>query len=108
MIWTVAFWKGAVERLIKTVAQTLAAIVATDAVGIMDVDWRAALSVAALAGVASLLTSIGNADFTAGAQAVVIELDSADVARRLADERTIDLSPPVDRARVEDDLPPRL
>ena len=66
MIWTRSFWAGAAERLIKTVCQTLIAVIGIDAVGVMDVNWVGAVSAAALAGVLSLLTSIGNADFTAG------------------------------------------
>lgn len=66
MIWTTAFWKGASERAIKTVSQSLVAVVGVTGVGIIDVDWKGALSVAAAAGLASFLTSIGNADFTAG------------------------------------------
>lgn len=63
---TIAFWKGAGERAIKTAAQTLLAVIGTGTLGILDVDWMQALSVTALATVASVLTSIGNADFTAG------------------------------------------
>lgn len=69
MIWTTAFWRGAAERAIKTFAQALVGIIGVGAVGLLDVDWWQALSAAALATLASLLTSIGNADFTAGKEA---------------------------------------
>jgi len=66
-MFTTAFLKGLGERAIKTFAQALVGFIAAGATGILDVDWKSALSVAALATVASLLTSLGNADFTAGA-----------------------------------------
>lgn len=66
MIWTVAFWKGAGERLLKTLAQVLAAQIGTEAVGITSLDWPQMVAITATAGVLSLLTSIGNADFTSG------------------------------------------
>lgn len=66
MIFTLAFLKGAGERAVKTFAQTLAGLLAAGQLGILDVDWTSVLSVAGLTAVASLLTSVGNADFTAG------------------------------------------
>ena len=66
MIFTLAFFKGAAERAIKTGAQTLAAYFVIGTTGVLDFDWVAALSITGAAVVASLLTSIGNADFTAG------------------------------------------
>ena len=72
---TKAFWKGAGERALKTFAQALVAVIGVGAVGLLDVDWLGALSAALLATVISLLTSIGNADFTAGQTPVVIEHD---------------------------------
>lgn len=66
MIWTKDFWKGAAERAIKTFAQTLAAVFVVGTTGILDVDWAPALSIAGAAALASILTSIGNADFVAG------------------------------------------
>ena len=66
MIWTPSFWRGLGERAIKTFCQSLVAIIGVGAIGVLDVDWAGALSVAALATVVSVLTSIGNADFTAG------------------------------------------
>lgn len=86
-MWTLAFWKGAGERAIKTFAQSVLAVIGVGVLGIHEVDWIAALSVAALATLASLLTSIGNADFTAGQKPVVIE----HVAPA---ERTVDLDGP--------------
>ena len=53
------FWAYAGERAIKTVAQAaLATIAASELIGIFDIDWTAVLSVSALAGIASILTSI--------------------------------------------------
>lgn len=66
MLWTSAFWKGAAERGIKTFAFTLAGVLGTDAIGILDADWGGALSVSAMATLLSFLTAVGNADFTAG------------------------------------------
>lgn len=68
MIWTKAFWKGLSERAIKTFAQTLVGYIVVGTTGILDLQWGDALSVAAAATLASVLTSIGNADFTAGVQ----------------------------------------
>lgn len=48
----------ALERAAKTVAQAALAVLGTGAVGVLDVDWIHVLSVSALAGVMSLLTSV--------------------------------------------------
>jgi hypothetical protein len=48
----------AVERCTKTVAQTALATIGTTALGVIDVDWVSVLSVSALAGIMSLLTSV--------------------------------------------------
>ena len=66
MLWTISFWKGAAERAIKTVAQTLAAVFVIGTTNLLTVDWKTNLAIAGAAGIASLLTSIGNADFVAG------------------------------------------
>lgn len=66
MIWTNQFWLGAAERAIKTIAQSLVGVLGVSGIGLLTVDWVAALSVAGAAGLASLLTSIGSADHVAG------------------------------------------
>ena len=66
---TPEFWRGASERAIKTFCQSLLAVLTTGVVGILDVDWPGALSAAALATLVSLLTSVSQAEFTAGAPA---------------------------------------
>ena len=65
MIWTLAFWKGAGERAIKTAAQTAIGLMGTSAL-IEQVPWAIVASGTAMAVVLSLITSIGNASFTAG------------------------------------------
>lgn len=52
------WWKAALIRAIKTMAQTAVALIGTQAAGILDVDWIAVLSASALAGVLSMLTSV--------------------------------------------------
>lgn len=51
------WWKAAGVRAIKTMAQTALAMLPAAAM-ITQVDWLAVLGTAALAGIASLLTSI--------------------------------------------------
>ena len=50
--------KAAGIRAIKTVAQTAVGMLSGEALGIMEADWVAVASVAAMAGIVSLLTSI--------------------------------------------------
>ncbi len=52
------WFKAAGVRALKTVAQTMVGMLSGEALGIMEADWMAVLSVAAMAGVVSLLTSI--------------------------------------------------
>lgn len=54
------WFKVAGVRAIKTVAQTAVAIIGTGVVGFLDVDWIQILSVSVLAGLLSLLTSVGS------------------------------------------------
>lgn len=53
-----AWWKAAGIRAIKTVCQTAVATIGT-AVVLSDVNWLAVASAAVLAGILSLLTSLG-------------------------------------------------
>lgn len=66
MLWTHEFWVGAAERAAKTVAQAIVAVVGVAGTGLLSVDWVQTLSVAAAAGLASVLTSIADADRVAG------------------------------------------
>ena len=53
-----AWWRAAGIRAIKTAAQTGVALIGTGAVGFTDLDWARIASVAGVAAVLSLLTSI--------------------------------------------------
>lgn len=66
MLWTRGFWAAAAERAVKTLAQTIVAVVGVAGTGLLSVDWVQTLSVAAAAGLASILTSIADADRVAG------------------------------------------
>lgn len=54
----IAYWNFAGERALKTCAQVALASIGVTAAGIMEVDWLQVLSVSALAGIMSLLTSV--------------------------------------------------
>ncbi len=51
------FWKAALVRAIKTIAQTAVSML-TVGQAVLDVDWLNVISVSAVAGLISLLTSI--------------------------------------------------
>lgn len=53
------WWKAAGCRALKTVAQTAVALIGTGAIGFLDVDWVQVVSVSVVAGLVSILTSIG-------------------------------------------------
>lgn len=55
---TKAWWKAAGIRALKTFAQTMVATIGTAAV-ISEINWTMVISSAALAGLLSILTSIG-------------------------------------------------
>jgi hypothetical protein len=57
-MFTKLFAKTAAERAIRTAAQALLALWATDIAGVLEVDWVQAGSVAALAALTSILMSI--------------------------------------------------
>ena len=54
----IAYWNFAGERALKTCAQVALATIGVTAAGIIEVDWLQVLSVSALAGIMSLLTSV--------------------------------------------------
>lgn len=53
-----AWGKAALVRAVKTAAQTAVAIIGTGAVGFTDLDWLQIMSVAGVAAIVSLLTSV--------------------------------------------------
>ncbi|MBP3044900.1 holin [Arthrobacter jiangjiafuii] len=65
-MFTLAFWKATFERGIKTLAQSAAALLVGDGLGLLTVDWVTVGSVAGLAAVISVLTSIGTGAITDG------------------------------------------
>jgi len=79
-MFTLAFWKAAAERAVKTFAQSLIAVGLTSATGILDVDWLGALSAAALAALLSLLSSVASANFGEAGPSVVGETLTENVA----------------------------
>ena len=57
-MFTIKFWKDAGERAIRTAAQALIALWATDVSGVLAGDWVQAGSVSALAALMSVLMSV--------------------------------------------------
>lgn len=59
-MWSKIFWQRTAERAVKTVAQSALATLAIGSTGLLDAPWPAIASVAGLAGVVSVLTSIAS------------------------------------------------
>lgn len=57
-MFTKEFAVTALERAVRTVAQVLLSMIVVGETGFLDVDWIQALSVAGLAGLASILMSV--------------------------------------------------
>lgn len=65
-IWTSDFWRAAIERSVKTFAQTAAALAVGSGAGLIDTDWLTLASVSGMAALVSLLTSVGSDALTGG------------------------------------------
>ncbi|WP_028814423.1 holin [Streptomyces flavidovirens] len=63
---TAAFWKATAERMVRTFAQAVLGVISADGLGLLDVEWVAALSVGGLAAVLALLTAIVTSGGTVG------------------------------------------
>jgi len=59
-IWSGKFWRDAGERAVKTGLQAALAMLGTGVTGILEVDWLQACSVAAMAAILSLITSVAS------------------------------------------------
>lgn len=55
---TAAFWTATGERTARTFAQAELALLGGDGLGLLDVDWGAALSVGGLAALLAVLTAV--------------------------------------------------
>ena len=62
-MWTAEFWKATAERSVKTFAQTAAALLVAAGTGLLDSDWQTTGSVAGMAALLSVLTSVGSSSF---------------------------------------------
>lgn len=58
-VFTKEWLKAALVRSVKTFAQALAAQIGVEGIGFAEIGWVKALSVAGVAAVLSLLTSVG-------------------------------------------------
>ena len=59
-IWTPDFWKATAERILRTAAGALAAVVITDGFDFLSADWRGILSTVGLASLVSLLLALAS------------------------------------------------
>lgn len=58
---TSRFWVAAVERAVKTWAQSMVALIGANAVAVTDLDWLQLFAVSGTAAIVSLLTSVASA-----------------------------------------------
>lgn len=59
-MFTRQFWKLTAERAVKVFAETLAAVLVVGGTGLLEADWKTALSTAAMATLVSVLTSLAS------------------------------------------------
>ena len=59
-MWSSSFWKASAERAIKTFAQTLVALVGTDAADVLTINITDAVQASVVAAVLSVLTLLAS------------------------------------------------
>lgn len=71
---TRSFWKDALERAVKTFAQAAAALLTADGIGLTDANWVQIASVAGMAAVVSILTSVASAPVGTPGNASLVDI----------------------------------
>lgn len=69
------FWIDTVERAVKTFAQAAVAVLTSNVVGLLDVDFVTLASVAGLAAVISVLTSIASGQIGGSGASLVVDAE---------------------------------
>ena len=78
VLTTKLFWLDTIERAVKTIAQTAVGLLTADnLLGILNVNWESILSVSALTGLVSILTSVGSAG-TGNSASLVVDAKKKD------------------------------
>lgn len=77
---TGVFWADALERAVKTIAQTVLALLASNQLEFFNIDWKSMISAGVLAGLVSILTSIVSAGVTPGNSASLV-VDNVEVKK---------------------------
>jgi hypothetical protein len=77
-MFTAYFWKSTLERAIKSFAQALLAVLGVGQVSVLDVSWPTALSTAAMAGLLSVLTSMGSSQIGPSHDPSLVGSDDSD------------------------------
>jgi hypothetical protein len=72
-MFTTEFAKAAIERAVKTFCQVLAALLVADGTDLLSTDWGNQLSVAGMAAVISILTTVASGAITGQASIVRAE-----------------------------------
>lgn len=74
VLQSTVFWKDAVERAVKTFAQTVLATVSTGEIfeSVVNIDWSNGLAIGATAVIVSLLTSVVTAGVANNGTASVV------------------------------------
>lgn len=57
-MWNKLFWMATLDRVLRTFAQALGAILIAGGTGVLEADWVSALSTAGMAAVGALLTCV--------------------------------------------------
>jgi len=65
-MWSREFWKSVAERGLKTFVQAAVAVLIAAGTDLIGTDWIGLLSIAGMAALISLLTSIGSGGITGG------------------------------------------
>lgn len=69
------FWIDTIERSVKTFAQAAVAVLTSNVVGLLDVDFVTLASVSGLAAVISMLTSIASGQVGGKGASLVVEAE---------------------------------